>query len=291
MKRTKILTLSLALCLILSTFVSCDMVSKIFNKSDEPHLSFTSNGDGTCYVSGIGTYTDLDVVIPPTSPEGDTVISIGDMGFTSCTNITSVTIPDSVTSIGDYAFSNCDSLTSVTIPDSVTSIGNYAFSGCSSLTSVTIPDSVMSIGNGAFSGCSNLSYNEYDTAYYLGNEDNPYLALIKVKDTLISSCEINRATKFIDTEAFRDCTNLIGITIPNSVTSIGYAAFFFCNSLTNIAIPDSVTNIGDEAFEGCERLKNVYYTGSEEDWAAISIGSSNAFFQNADIIYNYVPEG
>ena len=245
MKRTKILTLSLALCLILSTFVSCDMVSKIFNKSDEPHLSFTSNGDGTCYVSGIGTYTDLDVVIPPTSPEGDTVISIGDMGFTSCTNITSV----------------------------------------------TIPDSVMSIGNGAFSGCSNLSYNEYDTAYYLGNEDNPYLALIKVKDTLISSCEINRATKFIDTEAFRDCTNLIGITIPNSVTSIGYAAFFFCNSLTNIAIPDSVTNIGDEAFEGCERLKNVYYTGSEEDWAAISIGSSNAFFQNADIIYNYVPEG
>ena len=268
MKRTKILTLSLALCLILSTFVSCDMVSKIFNKSDEPHLSFTSNGDGTCYVSGIGTYTDLDVVIPPTSPEGDTVISIGDMGFASCTNITSVTIPDSVTSIG-----------------------NYAFSGCSSLTSVTIPDSVMSIGNGAFSGCSNLSYNEYDTAYYLGNEDNPYLALIKVKDTLISSCEINRATKFIDTEAFRDCTNLIGITIPNSVTSIGYAAFFFCNSLTNIAIPDSVTNIGDEAFEGCERLKNVYYTGSEEDWAAISIGSSNAFFQNADIIYNYVPEG
>ena len=92
-----------------------------------------------------------DYVIP------DTVTSIGNYSFKSCTSLTSVVIPDSVTSIGDYAFWGCSSLTSVEIPDSVTSIGNYAFKSCSSLTSVVIPDSVTSIDEDAFRGCSSLT--------------------------------------------------------------------------------------------------------------------------------------
>ncbi len=62
-------------------------------------------------------------------------------------------IPNSVTSIGNYAFDSCSGLTSVTIPNSVTSIGGGAFSCCSGLTSVTIPNSVTSIGESAFNAC------------------------------------------------------------------------------------------------------------------------------------------
>ena len=87
----------------------------------------------------------------------ESVTSIGDYAFESCTSLTSVTIGNSVTSIGGQAFYFCTNLTSITIPDSVTSIGGFAFASCTSLTSVTIPDSVTSIGDDAFISCDNLT--------------------------------------------------------------------------------------------------------------------------------------
>ena len=171
--------------------------------------------------------------------------------------MTELIIPYGVRTIGDYALYNCSSLTSITIPNSVRWIGSYAFKGCSSLTSITIPDSVTSIGGYAFSGCSSLTS-------------------VVIPDSVTS----------IGSYAFNYCSNLTSVVIGNGVTSIGDYAFYNCSSLTSVVIGNGVTSIGDYAFYNCNSLTSIYYKGTADEWAKISIvASGNSALVNATRYY------
>ena len=186
----------------------------------------------------------------------NSVTRIDNATFCRCESLTNVTIPNSVTSIGLSAFEWCRSLTSVTIPDSVTSIGNEAFRGCSSLTSITIPDSVTSIGYRVFDECDSLKYNVYDNVRYLGNSQNPYVALIEVQDKTVSSCSLPDSVVCIAGYAFIDCTALASVTI-NNVKNISMHAFYNCIALTSVTMGDGVESISMHAFSNCIALTSV----------------------------------
>ena len=250
-------------------------------------LAFTLNSDQQSYsVTGIGTCTDTDIIIPSTYNDlsvtnignsafgyrtsltsiviPDSVTNIGKWAFYDCTSLTSIEIPDSVTSIGNSAFDYCTSLTSIEIPDSVTSIGDSAFSYCTSLTSIEIPDSVTSIGGSAFSGCTSLTSIEVDTnnQNYKSIDGNLYskdgTRLIKYAiGKTDTSFTIPDSVTSIGGGAFWGCDSLTSVDMGDSVKIIGGDAFSRCTSLTNIEIPDTVTSIGEDAFSGCNSLTSV----------------------------------
>ncbi len=148
----------------------------------------------------------------------------------------------------------------INIPQGTTTICDNAFRGCTGIKEVVIPESVTTIGNEAFNGCESLEK-------------------IVIPDKVTT----------IGDYAFRCCFSLTSIEIPDRVTSIGNRAFYYCKNLTTVKIGDRVTSIGEKAFYDCDSLTIVHYTGSEEQWAEINIGSDNSPLTNATIVYNYVP--
>lgn len=275
-----------------------DTMSFFEKRKDSEGLKYTLLSDDTYSVTGLGSCTDTDVVIPSTY-NGKAVTSIGNKAFYMCKTLTSIIIPDSVMSVGSSAFYGCGGLTSVTIPDSVTSIGGEAFESCNGLTIVVIGNGLNSIGDRVFASCSalasvtigegvksvssyafwrchsltNISVSE-NNAYYKSVDGNLYskdgvtLVQYAIGKTMTSFVTPDGVTSIGD-DAFYGCSNLVSVTIGDSVTSIGISAFSGCSGLTSIAIGSGMTSIDYMAFDGCGGLMNIYI-GDMAVWCNIS---------------------
>ena len=256
----------------------------------------------TVYI-GHGALRDCSALTSVSLPDSMSNRLFLDM-FEGCTNLKSVDIPDGITDIYEGDLASCPNWTDIyydnwgrvwnrvvsnvrdSIPDrmnvhfkdniydsgscgenvtwTLTADGTLTISGTGAMTDYTydsrspwyscrtyikrvvMQQGVTSIGDHAFWDCSGLTS-------------------VTIPDGVTS----------IGGDAFSGCAALTSVEIPNGVTAIGGSTFSNCIRLAKVTIPKSVTSIGKNAFYYCESIADVYYDGTEEDWAKISISEGN----------------
>lgn len=191
---------------------------------------------------------------------GKNVKTVANGVFSNCYNLTSVKFNSKLRTLGNMAFINCSKLESVKLPASLKTIGSKAFYGCDRLSKITIPSGINRISSNAFDE-TNYYYNEANWesgVLYIGTN------LIRADEAINTNYTIKSGTKLIASGAFKNCTKLKAVIIPDTVDYIPNSAFYGCSKLSFIKIPDSVTKIGGYAFYNCRNLSAVSIPGTVE---------------------------
>ena len=239
-----------------SAFSYCRGLTSI----DIPNSVTSIGSSAFCYCSEL-----TSVTIP------NSVTSISRRLFEGCSSLTSISIPNSLASIGDNAFSWCRCLTSVNIPNSVTSIGNSAFAYCSGLTFVTIGTTTpIAIEDDCFkySNIANATLYVPTGCIEAYQAADNWKNFNMIEELFIGTVTDGQGVKYTANSdltcyvsGYEDNCNAT-IVIPmaikgRTVSSIGNNAFKNCSGLTSVVIPNSVTNIGSGAFSGGSGLTSV----------------------------------
>ncbi|MBO7594925.1 MAG: leucine-rich repeat protein [Salinivirgaceae bacterium] len=217
------------------------------------------------------------LAIPSKVKNGDityTVTSISKGGFSSCTGLTFVNIPNSITTISNGAFLGCIKTVSIIVPKSVTNMGSDAFYDCDKVTiyceaksQSTDWDSNWNRNGGKIVWNVQIGENA-DFEYSFNTSSDGNKAILKKYKGNAESVSMPSAV-FADSavyqvvsigkEAFIGCESIKTANLPETISYIGEQAFKNCTALENINIPDSVTIIRDATFYGCSSLKSIAF--------------------------------
>lgn len=197
----------------------------------------------------------------------NTVTSIGNYAFAGCTSLKNINISNQLTSFGEYVFQNCGNLEDITLPDTISTleIGTFygcnlkniilpdniteikanAFMNCVSLETVKMSSNIEVIGSEAFNNCNLLKavyisdLKTWAQANFGSKKANPlyYAKHLYLNESLIKNLIIPDGTKSVSSNSFVNCIDLVSVTIPNSVTSIGYYPFYGCGYIETITTP------------------------------------------------------
>ncbi len=244
-------------------------------------LSFLSNGDGTCMLSGKGSCSDEFILVPPISPKGDAVISVDAFAFRGDELIHSIILPEGITKIGEGAFADCPALTEVKIANGITTLEKGVFEYCIRLTSVTLPETLRTIEDKAFYNCQALE------ALYLPG------SIATIGESAFENCGIKYlnlpyALQEIGKSAFKSCTSLVRVEFPEGLHTIEEEAFYDCLFPNGISLPTTLRKVGENVFNFsnlsiCTQYGNAYYLPSRSNTHFLLWKTSSPIVNSSDL--------
>ncbi len=165
-----------------------------------------------------------------------------DSAYEGCTSIKSVKMPDNLTFLEKSVFKGCTSLSQLVIGKNTLSLDAECCADCTALDTIVFNDKLFSLGGGVFSGCTSLKKVE------------------NMPNTINDWVEVTKNTGYgFGNNMFANCTSLISVKLPDSITKIPEGVFKGCTALNYVYNSQNITSIGLEAFQGCTHLLEATY--------------------------------
>ena len=241
-----------------------------------------------------GEWSKLTELVIP-----DSIYKILNKNFSNLKNLKSITVHSKVTVIQCGAFENCINLESITLPfigktatssypeahfsyifgassynyknyvpvtlktvnvTNATSIPEYAFYNCTNIENINLNSKVLTIWKYAFAGCELLKDFVFPSN------------LMTIETYAFANC-----IGYIDSDAFRHCTSLEFISVEFAKSpqkpSLKKQTFAGCTALKSIIL-SSIESVEESVFFECDNLKEIYFTGTKDEYDAITVNST-----------------
>ena len=190
--------------------------------------------------------------------------SIGKAAFMCCEKLETIIFPPELKTIEAQAFASCSSLKEIDFSkcNLLESIGQGAFGSCEKLGNIIFPPKLNTIEDGAFASCPSLQEIDMSQCTQLKSIGAQAFDMCSLQEIDMSKCT---QLESIGYQSFNCCKKLERIIFPTNLKSIGDRAFEESN-LIEVTIPDSVVHIGVWAFAKNEKLARATIGRSAKDY-------------------------
>lgn len=204
----------------------------------------------------------------------DGVTALGAYAFFN-TSVVQATLPEGITTLPHACFCNCVNLCRISLPSTLTALDNECLFH-TAFTSFTVPASITRLNGHFISGAKTPIVLDVESGNHQYKAMNGTIYTEDGK-TLMMAPTAGAYSEAVDRS----------FVVPDGVSALGAHAFAYDAYYQNLYLPASVVSVGDYCFVGNMALKNIYFEGTEQQWAAILVGSQNSTFTSAEVHFNH----